>query len=431
MKQKIDNHDEPMSLLDKFSRLKNKLFAKVKYKHQHIALSTLTPMLIIMIVYLYDKNVECDAATPWQYGFQDPASPIAEGIVRFHHDLIIVLIMVTIFVTWMLVRCVMMYNENSQKHSTGNVHGTVLEVVWTVVPGLILVLIAIPSFALLYSVDEIVDPSMTLKIIGHQWYWSYEYGDFDSEDGDSIGFDSYILDAESVSSGKLRMLEVDNRVPLPVNVHIRLIVTSSDVLHSWTVPSFGVKMDACPGRLNQASVFITREGTFFGQCSEICGVGHGFMPICVKSMPMIQFLEWIVEEGGVLKVNRHEPYVMYFNKNKNDAELIANINDDFFDDYPSRYGMETQHELSKRVQNKLPVEEVAMPKMPKQSLSRAFTPIVEPRVRVEDIELAERVLAGITAKVKGDLDVDLIDSSDESPLTTIAITNTTNTNKND
>jgi cytochrome c oxidase subunit 2 len=169
-----------------------------------------------------------------------------------------------------------------------------LEIVWTIIPALILVLIAVPSFALLYSLDEILDPQITLKIVGHQWYWSYEYSDYlTTQSDEGFGFDSYLLSADDLTPGAFRLLEVDNRVVLPVNTHIRLLVSAADVLHSWAVPSFGIKVDACPGRLSQASLFLKREGVFYGQCSEICGINHGFMPIVVKSVSISEYLAWL------------------------------------------------------------------------------------------------------------------------------------------
>ena len=181
----------------------------------------------------------------------------------------------------------------ANKVPTGVVHGTVIEIVWTRVPALILVRIAIPSFALLYAADELVDPAITLKIVGHQWYWSYEYGDYETEAGASIGFDSYRVPDSDLQEGNLRLLEVDNRVVLPVDTHIRLIVTAADVLHCWTIPSFGVKRDGCPGRLNQASLFVKRRGTFYGQCSEICGVNHSFRPIAVDVVSLADYISWV------------------------------------------------------------------------------------------------------------------------------------------
>jgi len=142
----------------------------------------------------------------------------------------------------------------------------------------------------------VIDPAITVKAIGHQWYWTYEYSDYAASDGESIVFDSYMIPEEDLEPGGLRLLEVDNRVMLPVNTHIRLIVSGADVIHSWTVPSFGIKVDALPGRLNQLSLFVKREGVFYGQCSEICGVNHGFMPIVVEVVSMEKYLSWVAAQ---------------------------------------------------------------------------------------------------------------------------------------
>jgi len=174
-------------------------------------------------------------------------------------------------------------------------HGTAIEIIWTVTPSLILIAIAVPSFALLYSLDEVVDPAVTIKAIGHQWYWTYEYSDYAQSDEGSIQFDSYMIPDDELELGQLRLLEVDNRVVLPVNTHIRVVITAADVLHSWAVPSLGVKCDAVPGRLNQVPLYIAREGVFYGQCSELCGVNHGFMPIVVEAVPLENYVDWVAE----------------------------------------------------------------------------------------------------------------------------------------
>jgi len=234
-----------------------------------------------------------DFPKEWQCYFQDPATPVMEAIINFHDDLFFILIMIVIFVGYMLARAIMLFEEYKHPVPETTVHGTAIEVVWTITPALILITIAIPSFSLLYSMDESIDPVMTVKCVGHQWYWSYEYSDFVDESGEDFGFDSYMIPESDLKLGNLRLLETDKRVVLPTNTHIRLITTSADVLHSWAVPSFGIKLDACPGRLNETNVFIKRPGTFYGQCSEICGINHGFMPIVVVGLPPKQFSNWI------------------------------------------------------------------------------------------------------------------------------------------
>lgn len=234
-----------------------------------------------------------DVAEPWQIGFQDPATPVAEGIINFHHDLVYLLVLVVFFVSYLLARCIYFFNEEKKKIPETFVHGTTIEIIWTTIPALILLVIAVPSFALLYSMDEVIDPIITLKVIGSQWYWSYEYSDDYENTNESLFFDSYMVQEEDLDLGQFRLLEVDNRVVVPTNTHIRVIITASDVLHSWAIPSLGVKLDACPGRLNQTSMFIKREGVFYGQCSEICGINHGFMPIVIEAVSLDNYITWL------------------------------------------------------------------------------------------------------------------------------------------
>ena len=190
------------------------------------------------------------------------------------------------------------FNFSSSRSPSAHIftHGAVIEVAWTVTPSFILIAIAIPSFALLYSMDELNDPDVSLKIIGNQWYWGYEYSDYTDSDDESIVFDSYMIPEDDLDLGQLRLLEVDNRIVLPLNTFIRGIISSSDVLHSFAVPSLGVKCDAVPGRLNQINMFIDREGVFYGQCSELCGANHGFMPIVVESVKTQDYGKWLVEK---------------------------------------------------------------------------------------------------------------------------------------
>lgn len=237
----------------------------------------------------YRQNIFSDISEPWQLGFQDPATPVMEGIINFHHDLMFYLILIVIFTSWIVFRCVYFFNEDTNPKPEKFVHGTTIEVIWTITPALILLMIAMPSFALLYSMDEVIDPDMTLHVIGHQWYWSYTYPDT----AEGLSFDSYMLEASDLEMGQLRLLEVDNRVVVPTKTHIRLLVTAADVLHCWAIPSLGVKIDACPGRLNQTSMFIKREGVFYGQCSEICGINHGFMPIVIESVSLENYITWL------------------------------------------------------------------------------------------------------------------------------------------
>ena len=246
----------------------------------------------------------CDAPEAWQMSFQDPATPAVEGMIFFHNYIMIFLIVIGLVVMWMLYKVIALFNENSNLIASKFTHSSLLEIVWTILPAFILLLIAIPSFTLLYSLDELIDPVVTLKVVGHQWYWSYEYSDYATlEGGESLNFDSYLINVDDLTFGAFRLLEVDNRVILPINTHIRLLITAADVLHSWAVPSFGIKVDACPGRLSQASLFLKREGVYYGQCSEICGVNHGFMPIVVKGVSADTYIEWISAKLDNLIIN--------------------------------------------------------------------------------------------------------------------------------
>lgn len=246
------------------------------------------------------KNVSpnCDVAVFFQNKFQEPATTTMEGIYMFNLHLFVVILSIVIFIGWLLFTILSSFIELNFNNTKNFTHSNLIEIIWTTVPALILLSLASPSFSLLYSLDEIAAPELTLKIAGHQWYWSYEVSDFNScSKTKNLKFSSYMLTDEVLkykSAGFFRNLEVNRRVLLPISTHIRLLITAVDVLHSWTIPSFGVKVDACPGRLNQANIFIKRIGVYFGQCSEICGVNHGFMPIVVVSISSIQYYSTVM-----------------------------------------------------------------------------------------------------------------------------------------
>jgi len=241
-----------------------------------------------------------DAPEKWQMNFQDPATPIMEKIIDLHHDIQFFLIIIVITVLWLLLRAVYLFNDkNTFTKRFSFSHHTQLELIWTIIPTIILVFIAIPSFALLYAIDELHNPQITLKVIGNQWYWSYEFSDYIIKGPeDTIKIDSYMVLEEDLAKGQLRLLEVDERILLPERVSIRILVTSRDVIHSWAIPSLGVKMDACPGRLNQVGVFIRRTGVYFGQCSELCGINHAFMPIVVEGVTLEDYKNWLTKKAS-------------------------------------------------------------------------------------------------------------------------------------
>jgi cytochrome c oxidase subunit 2 len=228
-------------------------------------------------------------ATWAQFGLQDAASPVMEEFIFFHDFTIIILTFILRFVGYLIGG--LLINRYVDK---GLLEGQLLERVWTIIPALILIQVAIPSLLLLYILDETIRCCLTLKAIGHQWYWSYEYSDFWGRLGSKAAeFDSYMVPTNELSPGEVRLLDVDNRVVLPFNTHTRVLVRAADVLHSWTVPALGVKADATPGRLNQIKFISHRPGLFYGQCSEICGANHSFIPIVVELVSAADFLSWV------------------------------------------------------------------------------------------------------------------------------------------
>nr|AII71819.1 cytochrome c oxidase subunit II [Liriomyza langei] len=215
---------------------------------------------------------------------QNSASPLMEQLIFFHDHALMILVMITVLVGYVMIT--LFFNKFTNRLL---LHGQMIEMIWTILPAIILLFIAFPSLRLLYLLDEINEPSITLKAIGHQWYWSYEYSDFNN----NMEFDSYMIPTNELKNDEFRLLDVDNRTVLPMNTQIRILVTAADVLHSWTVPALGVKIDGTPGRLNQTNFFINRPGLFYGQCSEICGANHSFMPIVIESVPSDIFIKHI------------------------------------------------------------------------------------------------------------------------------------------
>lgn len=221
-------------------------------------------------------------AHPSQLGFQDAASPVIEELLHFHDHALIIVFLISTFVLYIIVAIV------TTKLTNKNIlDSQEIEIIWTILPAIILILIALPSLRILYLIDEVNNPHLTVKAIGHQWYWSYEYTDYKE-----LGFDSYIVPTQDLIPGQFRLLEADHRMVVPVESPVRVLVTAEDVLHSWTVPALGVKLDAVPGRLNQTAFLASRAGVFYGQCSEICGANHSFMPIVVEAVPLNYFEEW-------------------------------------------------------------------------------------------------------------------------------------------
>jgi len=298
-KTKID-FDAEMKKATSEVEAENEVLAQDKNK------SALPFLLSVEMAEFPDTATQKVSAVDWQLGFQPAGSTAMEAIISFHDDLMFYLIFITIFVCYMLARTVQIFHaDNASQRSREDrvyysrlTHHVALEVVWTVIPTLLLCNIMMASFSLLYSLEQLYEPQVTVKVVGHQWYWSYEITHLiHKEDRGSIltgvqgkdrlyhvEFDSYMIQDDDLTPGELRLLEVDRLLLLPTGVHIRMNFTGADVIHSWAVPSLGIKTDCVPGRLNQTPLFITRNAIAYGQCSELCGINHGFMPICVASM---------------------------------------------------------------------------------------------------------------------------------------------------
>nr|YP_001165459.2 cytochrome c oxidase subunit II [Odorrana tormota] len=221
-------------------------------------------------------------AQPSQLGFQNAASPIMEELLHFHDHALM-----AVFLISMLVLYIISTLMTTKLSYINTIDAQEIEIVWTIMPAIILIVIALPSLRILYLMDEINSPGMTMKTVGHQWYWTYEYSDFPN-----LTFDSYMAPTKELESGHYRLLEVDNRMITPFGTAMRMLITAEDVLHSWAVPALGVKSDAIPGRLSQASFLIAHPGVYYGQCSEICGANHSFMPIAIEALPVRKFLKW-------------------------------------------------------------------------------------------------------------------------------------------
>lgn len=245
-------------------------------------------LLAFFAALFYSGKSFADYPRPWQIGLQEAVTPVMEKIESFHSLLLVVIYSIGAFVFVLLVYTCFKFSAKRNPVPSKNTHNTLLEVVWTALPVIILIGIAIPSMRTLYYAQKIENADMTVKVIGNQWYWSYQYPDHGN-----IAFDSYMIKDEDIKPGQKRLLEVDNHLVVPVDTTIRVQLTAADVIHSWAVPAFGIKIDAVPGKLNETWFRATKTGTYYGQCSELCGVGHGFMPIDVDVVSKEDFKKWV------------------------------------------------------------------------------------------------------------------------------------------
>ena len=272
--------------------------------------SILSVFFIFISFELYGKQ-----ATDWQLSFQNPATDLMGSVVGLHNIILIVMTLVTLFVLFLLFYVSFRFSAKRNPIPSTTTHNTVVEVLWTAIPIVILVVLAIPSFKLLYQQEKSENYDMTVKVIGHQWYWEYEYPDH----GDFY-FESYMVQEQDLEEGDLRLLTVDNPLVIPANKNIQILITAGDVLHSWAVPSMGLKTDAVPGRLNETWVNVKEPGIYRGQCSEICGSGHGFMPVVVKVLPEREFMAWANEAKNNYAINED------IEINKSEEEIVISQN---------------------------------------------------------------------------------------------------------
>jgi cytochrome c oxidase subunit 2 len=247
-------------------------------------------ILIIISSFFVTFEVLANQPKEWQLGFQNPASGGMRDIVNFHDNLLLpIIIAITVFVLFLMLYACVRFRASANPNPSKRTHNVTVEILWTLIPCLILIVMAVPSFKILYKQDTIPKADLTIKAVGYQWYWGYEYPD------ENIIFDSYMIEEKDLKADQPRLLAVDNEVVVPVNKVVKVLITANDVLHAWALPSFGVKRDAVPGRINETWFKAEKEGTYYGQCSELCGIKHAFMPITVKVVSEEDYQEWLSE----------------------------------------------------------------------------------------------------------------------------------------
>lgn len=244
-------------------------------------------IVIFLVGLLFPVLTYADKPHPWQISFQEAASPLMAELVSLHHFLLIIITAIVIFVLALLIYVIFRFSANRNPIPAKFTHNIAIEVIWTVIPVLILIIIAVPSFRVLKFSEHAPPSDLTIKVVGAQWYWSYSYPD------KGIEFDSNMIQTKDLKLGQIRLLEVDNRIVVPEGAVIKFLITASDVIHSFAVPSLGIKTDAVPGRVNQAWTKIDKKGVYYGQCSELCGVNHGFMPIAIEVVSKEDFENWV------------------------------------------------------------------------------------------------------------------------------------------
>ena len=247
-------------------------------------------ILLTISSFLIASEVFANQPKEWQLGFQNPASDSMRDIVSFHNNLLLpIIIAISVFVLFLMLYACVRFRASANPNPSKRTHNVTVEILWTLIPCLILIVMAVPSFKILYKQDTIPKADLTIKAVGYQWYWGYEYPD------ENIIFDSYMIEEKDLRADQPRLLAVDNEVVVPVNKVVKVLITANDVLHAWALPAFGVKRDAVPGRINETWFKAEKEGTYYGQCSELCGIKHAFMPITVKVVSEEDYKEWLSE----------------------------------------------------------------------------------------------------------------------------------------
>ena len=247
-------------------------------------------ILFILLTTIYATSSLADQPKQWQLGFQDAASQSMRDIVSFHNNLLLpIIIAISVFVLFLMIYTCIRFRASKNPVPSKTTHNVAVEVLWTLIPCLILIVMAVPSFKILYKQDTIPKVDLTIKAVGYQWYWGYEYPD------ENIIFESYMIKEKELKENQPRLLTVDNEVVVPVNKVVKVLITANDVLHAWALPSFGVKRDAVPGRINETWFKAEKVGTYYGQCSELCGIQHAFMPITVRVVTDEEYAQWLAE----------------------------------------------------------------------------------------------------------------------------------------
>ncbi len=260
-------------------------------------------ILTLLFITLFSFPILANTPYDWQLGFQEPASPVMRSVLELHDFVLIMMTAITIFVLLLIIYVVIRFRKSANPTPSKRTHNAFIEILWTGIPVIILIAMAIPSFKLLYQQDVIPEADMTVKVIGHQWYWEYQY-----PEQDDISFESYMIPDDELEEGDIRLLTVDNKLVLPINKNIHVLVTAGDVLHSFAMPSLGVKKDAVPGRLNETWMNIEKTGIYRGQCSELCGTGHGYMPIVIEAVSQEDFIAWVTETKTKLAMNEKNTF---------------------------------------------------------------------------------------------------------------------------